>query len=80
MSKVKIKRVKPEDIHPQAHFVKKLNYKDEIKYVITPKGCASLALTNCGIEINEIDFDRFWKQFCIHLESAKYILSDYMKE
>lgn len=71
MSKVKIRKVKPEDFTPQAHFVSK---EEELRYVITPKGCACLALAECGVEVDEIDFNRFWEQFCINLEDIGYVI------
>ena len=77
MSKVKVRKVKPEDFSPQAYFV---HYENEIKSVITPKNCASLAMVDCGIEIDEIDFERFWYQFGIYLAREGYVLSDHIKE
>ena len=71
MSKVKIRKVKPEDFIPQAHFVSK---EGELRYVIAPKGCAYLALAECGIKVDEMVFNRFWEQFCTNLENAGYVI------
>lgn len=77
MSKVKVKKVKPEYLKDL--YIRKLTY-DDIKHVITPKNCANFAMVDCGIEIDEIDFERFWDQFSIYLAREGYVLSNYIKE
>ena len=72
MAKVKIRKVKPEDFAPQAH----LERKEDPVYMITPKGCAYLALADCGVEVDEIDFEHFWTQFCTILENTGYYIME----
>lgn len=72
MSKVKVKKVKPEDFSPQAYFV---HYEDKMRYRITPKGFAFLAMMDSDIEINEDKFNYFWDKFCFYLKASGYTRS-----
>lgn len=47
---------------------------EEEKYVITPKGCASLAMFDAEIELkDEAQFNLFWDKFQEHMTNAGYI-------
>ena len=47
---------------------------EEEKYVITPKGCATLAMFDAGIELkDEVQFELFWTKFQEHMQNAGYI-------
>ena len=45
----------------------------EVKYVITPKGCALLAFRDAEIEVDEEYFNKFWNSFEEHMKKAGYI-------
>ena len=47
---------------------------EEEKYVITPKGCATLAMFDAEIELkDEAQFELFWVKFQEHMQNAGYI-------
>ena len=47
---------------------------EEEKYVITPKGCAILAMFDAEIELkDEAQFEFFWAKFQEHMQNAGYI-------
>lgn len=47
---------------------------EEEKYVITPKGCALLALADANIVVEDEEcFNLFWDKFQEHMENAGYI-------
>lgn len=47
---------------------------EEEKYVITPKGCAVLAMFDAEIELkDEAQLDLFWVKFQERMENAGYI-------
>ena len=47
---------------------------EEEKYVITPKGCAFLAMSDAEIDlISETQFDFFWIKFQEYMKNAGYI-------
>ena len=47
---------------------------EEEKYVITPKGCAALAMFDAEIDlISETQFDFFWIKFQEYMKNAGYI-------
>jgi hypothetical protein len=46
----------------------------EEKYVITPKGCAYLAMFDAEIELkDEAQLELFWVKFQEHMQNAGYI-------
>lgn len=47
---------------------------EEEKYVITPKGCATLAMFDAEIELkDEAQFELFWVKFQEHMQNAGHI-------
>ena len=63
----KVKRIKAKIV--------KLN-NDEEKYIITPKGCGILALSDSGIKFAEDEYNHFWELFCEYLENAGYLKTE----
>ena len=55
-----------ENVHDEA--------VEEPKYVISPKGCATLAIADAEIELRDEDqFNLFWDKFQEHMQNAGYI-------
>lgn len=47
---------------------------EEPKYVISPKGCATLAIADAEIELRDEDqFNLFWDKFQEYMQNAGYI-------
>lgn len=49
---------------------------EEARYVLTPKGILSLALSNAGIEISTSELNEVWGYFADTMERSGYIKHD----
>lgn len=49
---------------------------EEAKYVLTPKGILSLALSEAGIELSQGKLDEVWNHFADTMEKCGYVKHD----
>ena len=58
---------------PDVEGVCKYEKREEVRYILTPKGCLAAAMLNAGIDIGDADFDDLWNDFEKTMKSLGYI-------